>query len=364
VHDQDEASRAGELDGLAASVRTATVPRIQNQLRSLVGLAGNRPTTHTMLDSPDMPAAIASAVAEHPPDVVLAYCSGMARWALEAPLDRVPLVLDLVDVDSAKWRDLAGVSWPPIKWIYAREARVLGAFEARAARQASRTLVVTPREREELVSLAPDTRVDVVPNGVDTETLRPANGPSDSSDVVFCGVMNYPPNEHAALLLGRSVWPLVRQRRPDATLTLVGALPTPRVQALESVELGITVTGAVPDVRPYLWRAAVAAAPLLTARGIQNKVLEAVAAGLPVVVTPNLVPTLPDAVKPAVSCASTPEALADAICRLLALSPHERRSLANQADVAELAWDRQLQPLESILDEAARMGHRPLASAG
>src|SRR5690606_34666751 len=106
------------------------------------------------------------------------------------PLDSLPFVLDMVDVDSAKWEALARVTAPPKSWIYRREARVLGRFEAEASRAASSTLVVTPRERETLAALAPAANIIVVPNGVDVETLRPPEAPADSATVVFCGVMN------------------------------------------------------------------------------------------------------------------------------------------------------------------------------
>ena len=111
----------------------------------------------------------------------------------------------------------------------------------------------------------------------------------------------------------------------------------------------VTVTGGVPDVRPHLWGAAVGAAPLQTARGIQNKVLEAVAAGLPVVVTPVVQQGLPPEIVPACLSADSPAAFADAICRLLETSASDRRAIAARADVAALSWKRRLAPLREIL---------------
>ncbi len=116
--------------------------------------------------------------------------------------------------------------------------------------------------------------------------------------MVFTGVFSYQPNEDGALWLIDHVWPRVRATVPQAHLTLVGMGPSPTLRR-RAADAGVEVTGAVPDVRPYLWRAAVAVAPLETARGVQNKVLEAVAAGLPAVVTPAVFEGLPDAVRPA-----------------------------------------------------------------
>jgi sugar transferase (PEP-CTERM/EpsH1 system associated) len=353
VHDDEEASHADDLKDLASTVRIARVPRTLNTIRSLLYLPSARPTTHTMLDAPGLDATINEIVSAHRPDVVLAYCTGVARLALEPNLAATPLVLDFVDVDSAKWDALALTTTPPRAWVYRREAKRLAEFEQRAARHAVTNLVATGGERATLLGLAPDAAVEVIENGVDAASLRPAEPPGNSSTVVFCGVMNYPPNEEAAAWIAREVWPLVRRRNPDARLQLVGSHPTAVVRGLASTESGIEVTGHVADVRPYLWRGAVAAAPLLTARGVQNKVLEAVAAGLPTVITPVVAQGLPPEVMPACVTADGPAAFADAVVTLLNLSPVERRNRALQADMGALSWDRRLNRLQEIVTRAS-----------
>jgi sugar transferase (PEP-CTERM/EpsH1 system associated) len=259
----------------------------------------------------------------------------------------------MVDVDSAKWAALAAVTRWPLSWVYRREARTLRAFEAVISTRAVATLITTEREAETLRAIAPTARVDVVENGIDVASLRPQTPPAPSSDVVFCGVMNYAPNEQAVFWLAQSIWPRVRARRSDATLTVVGSHPTRAIQSLASDAQGIRITGAVPDVRPYLWRAAVAVAPIRTARGIQNKVLEAVAAGLPTVVTSNIMASLPETIADACVAADTADALADAIVRLLDQSPEQRRELAARARVERLTWERRLAAVPAILAEAA-----------
>jgi polysaccharide biosynthesis protein PslH len=353
VHDDEEASHVCDLAGIASAVYVARVPRLRNLARSFLALPTARPTTHSMLDAPGLRSAIRDAVAAAPPDVVFAYCSGVAPYAMQPPLANCPWLLDMVDVDSEKWAQMAAIAAPPLSWIYRREARTLRAFEAVAATRAVATLITTPNEATALRAIAPNGRIRVVQNGVDLASLTPPAPPSSSSDVVFCGVMNYAPNVQAALWLAREIWPLVRQRRPDATLTIVGSQPTRAVRDLADPAQGITVTGAVPDVRPYLWRAAVAAAPIRTARGIQNKVLEAVAAGLPTVVTPNILASLPDTIAGACLAGDTPETLAAAIADLLARSPDERRIMARRADVASLSWERQLADVPALLHQAA-----------
>jgi glycosyltransferase involved in cell wall biosynthesis len=176
--------------------------------------------------------------------------------------------------------------------------------------------------------------------------------------VVFCGVMNYTPNEDAAVWMARHVWPAVRARRPDARLLLVGSDPSTRVQALADAETRVEVTGTVSDVRPYLWNAAVSVAPLLTARGTQNKVLEAVACGLPAVVTDVVAEGLPPQVLPACAIATTPAAFADAIAALLEATPAQRRAMVDRAAPSSLSWERSLIPLIDQLERAARAARK------
>src|SRR5204863_8781113 len=130
----------------------------------------------------------------------------MARWAFSPALAGRPLVLDMVDVDSAKWARLSVTDRWPLSWVYAREARVLGAFEAAAARRAATTLVVTEKERQTMMSIAPDARVAVVPNGVEAGRLRPDTPPAGEPLVVFCGVMGYAPTVQAVVWFVRQVW--------------------------------------------------------------------------------------------------------------------------------------------------------------
>jgi glycosyltransferase involved in cell wall biosynthesis len=148
-------------------------------------------------------------------------------------------------------------------------------------------LVVNAREREALQQIAPSAAIEVVEVGIDSDLFASATPPAPSPEVVFCGVLDYVPNIEGVRWFVVNVWPLVRAQVPDAHLTLVGSRPTRSVRRLGN-HAGVDVTGDVPDVRPYLWRAAVGVAPLLTARGIQNKVLEMLAAGLPVVTTPTV----------------------------------------------------------------------------
>jgi sugar transferase (PEP-CTERM/EpsH1 system associated) len=355
VHDREELSHLDAVRALGARVSAYMVPRARNYCRAAVRLAGTTPLTHLLLDAPDIARGIETLVQERPPDVVLAFCSGMARFALESPLANCPLVLDLVDVDSEKWRVLAESSSWGKGWLYRREAHLLGDFERQAARKATVTMVVNEREAASLRRLAPDADVLVMANGVDVAALRPNGGPTEQPRIVFCGVMNYEPNVDGVLWFARDVWPLVRAKRPDARFVVVGSAPGRTIRSLAAAGSGIEVAGAVPDVRPYLWNAAISVAPLKTARGLQNKVLEAVAAGLPTVVTSEVSGGLPPFVTPACRVADSPESFADQTLALLECSGTKRRALAAQADLSQSTWSAQLASLHAALTSAVRL---------
>ena len=352
VHDEHELSQVHNLAGVTRSVTVGQVPRATNTVLSALRLGTAVPTTHTMLRSPGLDRKIENVVAANRPDAVLCFCTGVGPLTETPGLRHVPLVLDMVDVDSQKWAGLANAGKPPLSWIYGREARMLARYETAVAARAKCTTVVTPKELEALRQLAPQARIEVVQNGVDTEKLRRPDSKEVRGGVVFCGVMNYSPNVEAVKWFVTHVWPLVRQLTPGATFRIVGSEPAEDVQALAR-QPGVQVTGAVDDIRPYLWNSAVSVAPLLTARGVQNKVLEAVAAGLPVVITPIVAEGIPAEVLPACVTASGELAFSDAVVKLLSATQSVRDDIVARSSLADLSWTRRLAPMRGLLEEAA-----------
>ena len=362
VHDDEEAAHVDDVRGFVSTVTALRVSSLQSGINAAKALLTGRPLTHALLDAPGMTAALARICAEHPPDVVFAYGSGMARFALQPPLDRYPLVLDFVDVDSRKWRDMSGSAAVPKSWIYRREAATLGTFEARAANAAVTALVVNAREADNARELAPSASVEVLANGVELERLHPPIPPSARPRVVFCGVMNYEPNAAGMTWFVERVWPLVKAARADATLSIVGPDPSAAFRALCGADPSITIAGRVPDVRDWLWSSAVGIAPLHVARGLQNKALEAIAAGLPIVITEAVAGGLPPNAAHASRVADTPQRFADDVIDLLALSPEQRRAMAARSDLTQLAWRRTLEPLLPILKRAAARRVAPVGT--
>ena len=354
THDAAEDSHARDLSSTVDAIWTARVPHTRNRLRAAMALAGSTPLTHVLLDSPRLAETIERAVSRARPDVIYAYCSGIAPVALAPPLDTIPLIADLVDVDSQKWRDLAADASTWRAAIYRREATTLAAFEVRLASRARSTFVVSERERDVFPDRQLAQGLSVIPNGIDVAHFAPsADSHRRSNSVVFTGVFDYAPNETGARWLIESVWPEVRRRVPSATLTLAGASPTTRLRNAAAGDSSIELTGAVPDIRPYLWRATVAAAPVFVSRGVQNKVLEALAAGLPCATTSAVLDGLPVVARAGCLAADEAAPFADALVTLLEDSDADRQRRVDAAEISSLGWDRMLGSLAGHVECAA-----------
>ncbi|MFN7978442.1 MAG: TIGR03087 family PEP-CTERM/XrtA system glycosyltransferase [Vicinamibacterales bacterium] len=356
VHDDEEASHVADVESRGVPVIAARTAGVSRWAGAALALAGTTPLTHALLDAPGLASRVDALARTLRPDVVVAFCSGMAQFAVRQAFDGVPFVLDMVDVDSEKWKDLGAITGFPKGWVYRREARVLSAFERAASERAVTALVVNDKERAALTRIAPGADVRTLPNGIDIDDFTPPGPPAAGSTVVFCGVMNYAPNEAGAVWLAREVWPRVVAAHPAARLEFVGSQPSAAVRALATD--GIVVTGAVPHTRDHLWRAAVAVAPLHTARGLQNKVLEALAAGVPVVTTPAVRSGLPDALAPACDVADAAEAFADAIIARLRQTPAERRARATSVDLTPYSWQGPRRAFVDVVRAAAAISAR------
>jgi sugar transferase (PEP-CTERM/EpsH1 system associated) len=265
----------------------------------------------------------------------------------------VPAIVDLVDVDSQKWFDYAAAGRGPRRWLFRTEGKRLRRLEQGLPSWTCGVAVTTRVEAELYESFAGAGTARVVANGVDLDYFQPAE-PAAEPVCVFVGALDYRPNVDGVVWFCRHVWPGLRARRPDTRLMLVGRRPAPAVLALAG-QPGVEVVGQVPDVRPYLRRAAVAIVPLQIARGVQNKVLEALAMAKAVVASPQSVAGLQT--EPGVHL-RTAAAAADwtAIVLDLLANENERRRLgtAGRRYVLEHhRWETCLEPLGTLVAEAA-----------
>jgi polysaccharide biosynthesis protein PslH len=303
-----------------------------------------------------MRGAVQRAIAGQRIDV--AWASSVALAPFVTAL-RVHRIVDLVDVDSEKWREFAGHAGAPLRWAYALEARRLAQCEGRAAACADRLLLVSDIEADCLRRRLPAAPVSVVPNGVDTEYFTPASDAAGAAEpgIVFVGALDYRPNVDAVLFFLDQVWPALRARLPAATFTAVGHRPSAGLQAAaRRAGAGVRVAGSVADVRPYLHAAAVFAAPLRFGRGTKNKVLEAMAAGVPVVASRVAVDGLAVRDGSDVLLAETAGEHADALFALLRDAPRRRALAASALDYVRRShrWDQLLRDLDACLESVVR----------
>jgi sugar transferase (PEP-CTERM/EpsH1 system associated) len=272
------------------------------------------------------------------------------------PVHEIPVITDFVDVDSDKWRQYAASTSLPFSAIYRREWRTLREFERRVCERSSSIVVTTEREARLVRELSDRARVHVIPNGVDTGYFKPSGPPPDpaSPAISFTGDMSYFPNEEAVTFFARKVLPLIHESLPAAGFLIIGRNPTRNVQKLAGIE-GVEVTGSVPDVRTYLARSHVSVAPFSIAAGIQNKILEAMAYGLPVVGTSRAVQGLSADARRAVDIADTPEEMAATIVGLIRdpQLAHSRGMEGRLRIAREYDWEQSLGRLLQLLEDPA-----------
>ena len=263
-------------------------PRLA-MLKSAMGLLSGEPLSLPYYRDRRMQAWVDAMLAARPITRALVYSSSMAQYLMQH--HAIQRVIDFVDIDSDKWRQYAEKKTWPMSWIYQREARTLFEYEQRVTHEFAAAAFVSEAEAALFKKLAPACadKVFGFSNGVDTGYFSPDHTfaspyPVDERAIVFTGAMDYWANVDAVTWFAREIFPSIRHAHPTAYFYIVGSRPTPEVQALAQLS-GVCVTGAVPDTRPYMAHAAVAVAPLRIARGIQNKVLEAMAMAKPTVVS-------------------------------------------------------------------------------
>lgn len=268
------------------AVKCAIEPmnRAQRLVRGGISLLRGRSVTEGAFLSPALKRQIDEWAGDIRFDAALGVCSSTASYLSDLPIARK--IIDLVDVDSHKWLDYAEWASGPMAAIYRQEARCVENLEKAIAADFSAVSVVTHREGRLLKQIAPQARVIVAPNGVAIPPMHHETEP-DSPTAVFVGSMDYMPNIQGVLWMAREIWPTIRGQFPSARLQIVGRRPVTAIRRLDRVD-GIEVVGEVADVQSYLRQATVAVAPLWIARGVQNKVLEAMAVNRPVLVSPEV----------------------------------------------------------------------------
>ena len=320
----------------------------RSKLRALGALIAGRPLSVAVFAEPELHAAIKRKFIELKPDLIMVYSCNVAQFADHFP--QVPRIMQFAELDSSRWGQYAKRSAIPLRWIYAIEQRRFFAYERRIARSFSHALVCTAIEQRDFEQLIPGVPVSLVGNGVDLDYFRSMGGVKRPGSIVFTGVMDYFPNVDAVLWFCDEVLPLIHAQMPEASFVVCGNRPARAVRNLAK-RRGVSVTGWVPDTRPYLDSAEVFVAPLRMARGIQNKLLEAMAMGLPCVASTTAASATVVEDGEGILAANEPEEFAEHVLRLLREEKFrfEVARKARAAAEASYRWDVQMASLDRVI---------------
>ncbi|WEN15380.1 TIGR03087 family PEP-CTERM/XrtA system glycosyltransferase [Rhodanobacter sp. AS-Z3] len=356
VDDPHDWQYLAPVESLCAEVCVRPLSPWSVRWRALGSLLRGEPLTIGAYRDRVMRRWIEGLLAEHKIDLVVCYSSGVAPLVMEH--SELRRIMDFVDVDSDKWRQYAHAHRGVKRMIYQREARRLAQFERAVAEAFDASVLVSETEAAFFRKQVPGAAAKIhgIPNGVDGAYWDPAQthaNPYRSAEqvVVFVGAMDYRANVHAVQWFAREVWPQVISRCPGARFYIVGSKPTAAVHALAQIE-GITVTGRVDDVRPYVAHAHAVAAPLRIARGIQNKVLEALAMEKVVLATPEAWEGIEDFEGRQGCISDSPADMATEALRWLGMPEITRVPAARALVLSRFDWVGNLDTYERVLADA------------
>jgi len=346
----EELGKRGRLEKYCSSIDTALIRPFRARLKSLPRLFTATPLTLPCFYSKTLHKKIKARLKKESFDLIYVYSSSMAQYVSD--VRGIKKVVDLADSDSHKWLQYAKHLRPPMSIIYYREWLTLKKYERFLAANFDHTISISENEKKLFETYIPDLKMSVVPNGVDLEYFGSGESSVVTNGVVFVGAMDYFANVDAVLYFCREILPLIRRQIPDIKFYIVGSGPVTAVKKLGR-DKNIIVTGPVKDVRPYLKKAGVFVAPLRIARGIQNKILEAMASGIPVVTTPCGNEGINAADGRSIFVADTPLKFAQSVTALFNDEKLRKNSTFNAkkfvADSHE--WGVNMDRLESVLTE-------------
>ncbi len=347
-----------QLKCICERVEVCSLGKYSSRVRMAASLARGMTASVGAFQSAALKKTVASWARQRGYVAAMASSSALAHYLRIPELQRTRTVIDLVDVDSQKWLDYAGKTLGPRRWLYHMEGKRLRRLECELSGWTKAVVLVSEAETQLYRSFSGAERAYTIPNGVDLEGFQFKERPgSQESGCVFIGALDYYPNVLAACWFCRQVWPEIHERNPQATISLVGRRPAPEVRRLSTIP-GVNVVGQVADVRPFLAAAAVVVVPLKLARGVQNKVLEALAMGKATVASPQSLVGLQANGTPPVLTASDPSEWVDAVIHLLDDEVDRRRLGIEGRRFVEShhRWEQCLEPLCAILDLPGRTG--------
>jgi sugar transferase (PEP-CTERM/EpsH1 system associated) len=321
-------------------------------------VASTLPFVAQKYDTPAMRDAVRKVAGRAPVDLLHLDMLPLAVYARAA--GPVPVVLTDHNVEYVLLERRAKTQQGATGWFWRAQARRLRRFEAAAVRAATRTIAVSDVDAATLRALVPGANVHVVPNGVDGEFFQPGAEPEDPDALVFVGAMTHHPNVDSVKYFVEEIWPRIRAARPGARLTVIGAHPPQSIRTFGDTP-GITVAGQVPDIRPYVQRAAVYVVPLRAGGGTRLKILDAMAMGKAIVSTSVGCEGLEVADGCDIAVADTPEAFAQRTLSLMddAAARAAMGRAARATVEARYGWERLGALQEDVYQKAVADIHRP-----
>ena len=354
IDDPDDEPHVATLRDLCADIHVVRLDPRLAKIRSLSGFLAGEALTLKFYRNSALRQWVKETCRRRHIDAAVVFSSAMAQYVEDLP--RMPTIIDFVDVDSAKWIQYAPRHHWPFSWLYRREGRLLLDYERRMAARASRSFFATDNEVALFAEKAPECRVrlEAMGNGVDSEYFspqesRPSPYRADELPIAFTGAMDYLPNIDAVTWFKGEVFPGILERWPNARFYIVGRNPAAEVLALASDH--IVVTGTVDDVRPYLQYAATVVAPLRIARGIQNKILEAMSMGRPVIAFTDCAAAVDAAAGQELLTAVSPADYISAISQMLE-SPETATDIGNAARqrvIERYSWEAHMKAIDPYL---------------
>jgi polysaccharide biosynthesis protein PslH len=341
---------AAELRRYCQSVDIVLQPAWRSNLQALAALPTPRPLTLAFFYAKPLAELVRRKLRETSYDLLFAYCSSMAQY-LE-PVPDIPKVIDFVDVDSEKWAQYARFAKFPRSLIYRLESQRLKRYEARIARTFQHGFLVSEKEVERFQqSVCSCSTLSAVSLGVNHAFFQPSEELYTPTHLVFTGAMDYFANVETVLYFVHHILPLIQARVPDVKFYIVGRKPAKALQRLAQTHPNVIVTGYVERVQPYVQQAAAFVAPMRIAQGVQNKILEAMSMGVPVVTNSRGFEGLQAVPGQDLFIADQPEPFAERVVQLMTdralrqtIARHARHTIETRYD-----WDTNLAKLEHVL---------------
>jgi sugar transferase (PEP-CTERM/EpsH1 system associated) len=360
AHTQQELNDGAGLREYCADIYAEVVPEHVRRLQAARALMTVTPSSVAYFRSWRLGRRIEDVIRNIFFDAVIVHCAFAAQYVVEVPAKF--RLMDFGDMDSGKWLDYSRWRAFPLSWAYHLEGHKLRGYEKQIAQSFDYCTVTTQGEREEFKKLNADVPLNVIPNGVDTGYFQPRPEQQYGNVIAFVGRMDYFPNIDGIVYFAERIFPIIRQNVPDAELNIVGSDPSRAVRDLATIP-GIKVTGHVADVRSYLQHAKIAVAPLRMARGTQNKILESMAMGIPVVATPEAAKGIDAIPARHLLIASEAQQFAQQVIRVL--KDERLREDLSDAGCRRVkdahSWSRSLQLLDGILESLKKPQPEPIA---